>query len=96
MSVVEDLKRKVQSLQDQLVAANKSLYEAQLAEAGLVPEKTIVLHKGEEYLVQKATFYSYGAWVYGRKRKKDGGWSENGKYLYDQWVIQGQPDSIAP
>lgn len=97
MNVIEDLERKVQSLESQLADAKQSLYRARLDSFGLVPQKTIVICKGKEFLFQFAGYWpskfegERKPWITGCLRTKDGRWSLRQTALYGGWEIKPAP-----
>ena len=91
MSVIEDLERKIQSLEDRLSEAKASLYDARLIDLGLVTGETILIHDGKEFLFQYASYfsrYNNKPWATGCVRRKDGTWSQRHTALYGYWEIK--------
>jgi hypothetical protein len=89
-TTVQVLERKVQSLRDQLGAAEKSLHQARLVASGLVPQITILLYKGKEYRFTGVRTFTITKkpWVYAQQKNKNGAWSERETLLYDNWSIK--------
>lgn len=90
---ISELEQKVKSLENELHEAERCLYRERIADLGLVPQKTILICNGDEFLFVGADCFSkfYGKpWATGRKRKKDGTWSEQTKSLYRNWEIRAE------
>src|ERR1700690_1555977 len=93
MGVIEDLERKVQSLQDQLSAALASLRRAKL-DACPVKKGDIVRYKGQNSRKQGQLYKVTGIdtnfslenpWLVGNPQRKDGTWGIAERNLYSEW-----------
>ena len=83
MSAIDDLERKVRSLNDQLNAARKSLREARLSEYPIKAGHIVKDRSGEEFRVIAVTVNNYGLFeVEGNDRKKNGEWSNRRRNVY--------------
>lgn len=89
MSAITDLERKIQSLKDQLHAAELAHYKARLESLGLVPNETVLIYQGKEYLFVSARMLDWAIpWTHGRPRKKNGDWAERDTCLYGDWKVR--------
>ena len=93
MSVIKDLERKVQSLEDQLAAAKKSLYNARLAaspvQIGMTVRCTSHRYNGQLFRVTGVET-EYGLerpWVIGNPQKMDGTFGIAQRRLYSDWEL---------
>lgn len=74
--------------------ARQNLHKARDRKFGLKPGKTIITHRGAEYLVT-STRHGYGDMptLDGRRRLKSGGWHKVATSLWGKWEIVGEiPD----
>ena len=89
MSAIEDLERKVQSLQDKLRAAKKALQNAKLAAAPVKVGDIVVTQRGTRHRVCHVDVRMSGRpWVSGNPERKDGSFGTAVRYLYDDWKIE--------
>lgn len=89
MSTIDDLKRKVQSLTDQLKEARQSLLNAELA-ACPIKIGMIVIYAGIEYRVTMVNPELRGKknyWLRGNRRRKDGTFGTADHRLFDDWEL---------
>ena len=88
---IEDLRRKVAALKQNLVSAQLELRQAETAATGIVVDSQVVLYKGEEYLVRDVDphwddSWSGLVWIIGSPRNRDGTWSKYRKHLFGDWT----------
>jgi hypothetical protein len=87
---VAQLEVQADDLRKKIAVARKSLYEAQLHAAGLVPGETVLIWRDREYLFDSCDMdcHSKPIWPNCHGRCKNGQWSKKLTTLWNNWKIK--------
>lgn len=88
MTAIDDLRRKVQNLEDQLSDARKKLSAAELDACPIKVGMIVIGNDGKEYRVAEVDLRWETPWLIGNPKRADGSFGNGRRSLYDRYQVK--------